>query len=398
MVLVFWLSCAVIGYVYAGYPALMAFRARLASRRASAHEPDRLPSVSIVVAVRNEGTRIAGRVENLLALDYPGAREIIIASDGSTDDTVAALARFGQAVQVIALPPGGKAAALNAAVARASHDLLVFTDARQRFAGDALIEIARPFSDPHVGAATGELVLDCEARGRRGLQERRLAAPGSVAAPERRVVRERRTIRSTIADGLGLYWRYEKTIRRCESAVYSTLGATGAIYAMRRSLWQPLPPETILDDVLAPMRVVLAGFRVVSTEKATAFDRGADDGAAEVRRKVRTLAGNFQILCLEPRLLLPWRNPVWLQYVSHKIGRLLVPYALLTLFASSVALAPRSALYAAALAAQCGLYLLAGYGSWLDLRSSLAARATARQPAPAWQPAERPGPQEALHG
>jgi hypothetical protein len=189
---------------------------------------------------------------------------------------------------------------------------------------------------------TGELILDCERPERDAAME-----PGCA-----------------IADGIGMYWRYEKTLRRLESRLGSTLGATGAIYAMRRAAWQPLPPDTILDDVLAPMRCVLDGSRVVFNERAVAYDHGAPDTRAEARRKARTLAGNWQILALEPRLLLPWRNPVWLQYVSHKVGRLLVPYALLAAMASSIALADRSIVYAAALLLQCLLYLLGGYGAW----------------------------------
>src|SRR5262249_51925094 len=150
-------------------------------------------------------------------------------------------------------------------------------------------------------------------------------------ASDRRTEDRRRSVRSTIADGVGLYWKYEKHIRKSESAIDSTLGATGAIYAMRRSLYQPLPADTVLDDVLTPMRVVLAGYRVVFNDRAHAFDRAAVNADAEARRKVRTLAGNFQILAIEPRLLLPIRNRVWLQYVSHKIGRLVVPYAMLAM-------------------------------------------------------------------
>jgi cellulose synthase/poly-beta-1,6-N-acetylglucosamine synthase-like glycosyltransferase len=191
-------------------------------------------------------------------------------------------------------------------------------------------------------------------------------------------------VASTIADGVGVYWRYEKELRRRESAVGSTLGATGAIYALRRTLWQPLPPDTILDDVLAPMRVVLAGHRVVFNDKARAFDRAAVDANAELRRKVRTLAGNYQILRLEPRLLLPWRNPVWLQYLSHKIGRLLAPYALLAAFFANMALAERAVLYQVLLAGQVAFVLLAGYGAVLDFaarRSPGASRAAADTPA-----------------
>ncbi len=141
-----------------------------------------------------------------------------------------------------------------------------------------------------------------------------------------------------MGDGVGFYWRYEKALRRLESEVGSMLGATGAIYALRRALWQPLPPGTILDDVLAPMRAVLAGSRVCFEPRAQAFDYTPPDASTESRRKIRTLAGNVQILWFEPRLLVPFVNPVWLQYSSHKVGRLLVPYALMTLLASSIIL------------------------------------------------------------
>jgi cellulose synthase/poly-beta-1,6-N-acetylglucosamine synthase-like glycosyltransferase len=135
---------------------------------------------------------------------------------------------------------------------------------------------------------------------------------------------------------------------------------------MRRSLWQPLPADTILDDVLTPMRVVMAGYRVLFEERACAFDRTASDSSAEGRRKLRTLAGNYQLLWLEPRLLLPWRNPAWVQFMSHKVGRLLVPYALPVLLVLSFLLAQHSPFYAALFAAQGAFYLLATYGAWLE--------------------------------
>jgi cellulose synthase/poly-beta-1,6-N-acetylglucosamine synthase-like glycosyltransferase len=335
--------------------------------------------VSIIIAARNEANRLASRIENLLQLDYPASRrQIIVVSDGSTDDTLATLAPFASSIDIVAVPAGGKALALNAGVARARHDLLVFADARQVFARDALIELTAPFHSQRVGVVTGELLLDGESPGRRVASRR--AQPGAgVARDRRRGPDRRRTLTSTIADGVGLYWRYEKSIRRSESAVGSMLGATGAIYAMRRAFWKPLPAGTILDDVLAPMRAVLAGQRIVFTERARAFDRVAEDARAEASRKIRTLAGNFQILWLEPRLLIPWRNPVWVQYVSHKIGRLLAPYALLALLVSSAALAASGALYTAALGAQCLFYLLAGYGAWLERRDA----EPAANPAPA---------------
>jgi cellulose synthase/poly-beta-1,6-N-acetylglucosamine synthase-like glycosyltransferase len=286
---------------------------------------------------------------------------------------------------VIAVPAGGKALALNAGVERARFDIVVFADARQVFASDALRQLLAPFADRRVGAVSGELLLDAEARCRRDDRDRRAferRAGGRAAACDRRARERRLASRSSIADGVGLYWRYEKHMRRLESRLGSTLGATGAIYAIRRALYRPLPPDTILDDVLTPMRIVIAGYRVVFNENAKAFDRAADNADAEARRKIRTLAGNYQILALEPSLVLPWRNPVWIQYISHKLGRLAVPYAMLATLVSSIVLASH-AFYAVALAAQVLFFLLAGAGALLDFAAQ---RGEAVRPADATPP------------
>lgn len=343
----FWLSAFLVLYVYVGYPLLVAAWGRLTHPSPASRRPFRQgdwPSISIVIAARNEAHRLADRVRNLLDQQYPGEREIIVVSDGSTDDPASALAALGNDVRLIQLPPGGKPLALNAGVAAGRGDILIFADARQEFAPGAIARLVENFADPAVGGATGELMLDCEL--------------DSDAADE-----------SSVGEGIGLYWKYEKWIRRSESRVWSTLGATGAIYALRRRVWRPLPATTLLDDVLAPMRAVLAGYRVVFDERAIAFDTASKDAAAEARRKTRTLAGNYQILALEPRLLLPFVNPIWIQYVSHKIGRLVVPWILVALFATSATLAPGGgAIYIAALVLQLGFYGLAAAGGWLSVR------------------------------
>ncbi len=344
---VFWASIVFVAYVYAGYPLLLALWSALAGRPARkrpAGDRSPLPAVSVVVAARNEAARLPARVSNLLEQSYPSPIEIIVVSDGSTDGTAAALAPFGDRVRLIELPRGGKPLALNAGAAAARGDILVFADARQRFSPDAILALVSNFADAEVGAVTGELILDCE-----------LPAEGPVRS-------------SSVADGVGLYWKYEKRLRRHESRVHATLGATGAIYAMRRQLWRPLPAETLLDDVLAPMRVVLGGKRVVFEPRARAYDRVAPNGPAEARRKTRTLAGNYQILSLEPRLLVPFVNPVWLQYVSHKIGRLIVPWALVAAFLSSAVLALDRWPYALALMVQLCFYGLAALGGWMESR------------------------------
>jgi len=367
MVTAFWLLTALVFYVYVGYPLLIHVWAL--SKRSTRSERSRWePSVSFVIASRNEAPRILGRIDNLRQLDYPsGKQQIIVVSDGSTDETADVLARMPH-VMGIEVPASGKACALNAGVARATNDILVFADTRQGFAPDALRALVAPFRDSRVGAVSGELVLDGEARDRRQDDDRREAerrTPGERPGSRRWLIR-RTPAASTVTDGVGLYWRYEKQIRRDESAVGSMVGATGAIYAMRRSLWQPLPSDTILDDVLTPMRCVMAGYRVLFEERACAFDRTATDANAEGRRKLRTLAGNYQLLWLEPRLLLPWRNPAWVQFVSHKVGRLLVPYALPLLLLLSMLLARRAPVYAAAFTVQTMFYLLAAYGAWLE--------------------------------
>ncbi len=383
MTILFWLSAFLIAYVYLGYPAMLGVWARLRRmrRHVAAHERDgrwperiardRLPGVSIVVAARNEAARLPARIANLLALDYPAdRRQIIVVSDGSTDGTDQALARYGSSIEVVSIPQSGKALALNAGVERAVHDILVFADARQRFACGALRALVAPFADARIGGVSGELVLDAE-----------LSRPDAGGD-------------SPVRSGVGAYWRFEKWLRRRESEVGSLVGATGAIYALRRSLWRPLPAETILDDVLAPMRAVLAGYRVVFTDRAQAFDYAASTSQAESRRKVRTLAGNVQLLWLEPRLLVPFVNPVWLQFCSHKLGRLAVPYALVALMAGSIALAPQHPIYALALGAQCAFYLLAGYGACLELRSEERARRAVGQPmaaAMSWRSEPRKG-------
>ena len=353
MEFLFWVSAGVIAYVYFGYPLVLGVWAavvcRLKPGPANIHCDDAntgnrvqqaeggLPGVSVIIAARDEARRLPARIENILASDYPKDRlQIIVASDGSRDDTAEGLAPYVDRITLLLLPASGKAGALNAAVRAASHPLLVFADARQRFAPDAIRRLATHFDDPSIGAVSGELMLDAQG--------------------------------STIGEGVGAYWNYEKWLRRREAIVGSTLGVTGAIYAMRRSLWRPLPADTILDDVMAPMRVVLEGYRVTFDDRARAYDEAARDAAAELQRKSRTLAGNYQLLAREPRLLVPIINPVWLQFVSHKVGRLMVPYALVAMLASNVWLASWSLFYALALTAQLGFYGLAAYGALLDHR------------------------------
>ncbi len=338
MKLVFFASVAIIAYAYFVYPAIIVVWARLFPRRVAKRY--RQVPVSVVIAARDEEANISARIENLLAQEYPRALlEVVVVSDGSTDRTADLARQFANhGVNVVECSSQvGKAAALNIGVATASHGIVVFADARQRFSSNAIAELVSMFHDERVGAVSGELIL--------------------LASEDVGEVHE----------GVGLYWRYEKLIRRSESAVASVVGATGSIYAVRRRLYEPLAPNTLLDDFLVPMRIVLAGYRVIFIRAARAFDLSSQTAKREFARKVRTLAGNFQAVALEPRLLDVRANPVIFQFVSHKLLRLVVPYCCLAAWVTS-ALLP-GPLYAAAFALQTLFYAL-GILNLTPLRNS----------------------------
>ncbi|HUP41805.1 MAG TPA: glycosyltransferase family 2 protein [Thermoanaerobaculia bacterium] len=337
---VFWTSFFVVSYVYVGYPLLVAVWSRCARRPVC--KGDWQPTVSLVIAAHNERETIVRKLDNCLELDYPADKlEVVVSLDGPTDGTdrvvlerCAGTAGSGRPVRVVrSVRHEGKAAALNRAVAAATGQVLVFCDARQRIEPQAVRELVADLADPSVGAVTGELML--------------------LDDDEREA-----------ADGVGLYWRYEKLLRSMESRIHSTVGATGALYAIRRELYQTIPGQAILDDVFVPMAAVLAGKRTVFEPLARALDHVCPP-ELEFRRKVRTLAGNFQLLALMPELLQPWRNPVFVQFLSHKLGRLLAPHFLLLLLLSNLLL--RDGFYLLFLVGQCSFYLLAGAG-WLVSR------------------------------
>ena len=338
----FWSCVALLAYAHAGYPALVRVWAWLSPRRLSALGGE--PEVSVLVVAQDEAARIGARIENLLAQDYPKDRlTILIASDGSTDGTAERARAHQQGnVHVFAFTaPRGKPAVLNDVAPAARGEVLVFADARQRFESGALRALVAPFADPEVGVVSGELMITSAADG------------------------------NAVGEGASFYWRYEKFLRRCESRIDSTVGATGAIYAIRRALFEPLPADTLLDDVLLACRIVRRGYRAIFEPKARAHDRPAATGDAEFRRKLRTLAGNFQLFSRERWLLHPLRNRLWLQTVSHKGLRLLCPLLLLGALGTSLFLLD-SPIYAGALVGQIAFYAAALGGRALRHRGKSA--------------------------
>jgi biofilm PGA synthesis N-glycosyltransferase PgaC len=337
---VFWLSAALIGYSYLGYPAWLWLRGRWSPRpvrRSSGRSSCQIsaaPAVTAVMVVRNEEAVIARKLDNLLTLDYPHEKlDLVVVSDGSSDRTPAILADYAHDSRVLTrlrtlIKPAseGKAAGLNDAIKLATGEVLLFTDARQQIESSALRLLIENFADPDVGAASGELMLGDPATGETG-------------------------------EGMGLYWRMEKKISELESASGSVAGATGAIYCARRKLLEasPLPKGTILDDVLLPMQIVRKGSRVIFDSRARAWDSPDLGEGREFSRKVRTLSGNYQLLQLAPWLLSS-QNALRFEFITHKLSRLAVPFALLALLIASTFL-PQP-FYRAVLGAQLAFYAL----------------------------------------
>lgn len=265
------------------------------------------PTVSILIAVYNGGAFMRRKLETLRSLAYPKEKvQILVVSDGSTDDTERICGEFqSEGVYLLSVPKGGKAAALNAALPLATGEILFFTDVRQPLDPMVLAHLTANFADPTVGAVTGELRL---LQGEHGEQ----------------------------AD-MDLYWRYEIWARKQHSRIDSLFNTTGAVYAMRRSLAEPLPPDTLTDDAILPQRAFFRGYRIIFDPEAIAYDYPAVAGT-EFRRRMRTPAGLWQVFQRHPRLFTSGRMR-W-HFLSHKFGRLALPWTILAIYASTFALPP----------------------------------------------------------
>ena len=302
----FWISVFLFLYTFAGYP----FAIYLVSSRRKRKDlkfSGTHPTVEIIIVVRNAEDLVADKIETIEALIYPKNKiSTTFISDCSTDSTVANIKRAKNSnVKIIANEfKSTKSACLNSAIMDSKADILFLTDIRQSLDPDCVIKLITHFDDDSVGAVSGELILN-------------------------------NTNNSGFGEGMDAYWRYEKFIRYHESIVDSVPGVTGAVYALRRKYFKEIPSETLLDDVLIPMNLILAGKKVLFEPEAIAYDISSCDLQREKIRKTRTLAGNWQLLQLEPQLLNPFRNRIWLQFVSHKILRLIAPFLLIIILFSS---------------------------------------------------------------
>ncbi|HTM44834.1 MAG TPA: glycosyltransferase family 2 protein [Polyangiaceae bacterium] len=350
MTLLGFFALGLVVYTYAGYPVLVAVWSRIAphpsAQGAGLLHRDFQPTVSVCLSVYNGAQYVVDKIRSLQALDYPPDKiEILIYSDGSTDATellVGEIAQTDPRVKLrVSKQRSGKPSALNALAEVAQGEVLLMTDVRQMVVPVALRRLLDALGDPAIGCVSGNLVL-------------------------------------AGASGAGAYWRYETFIRGAEARLGSMVGVTGSLYALRRLDFQPMPPDLLLDDMFVPLCVARRRKGIVLATEAIAHDRACSDDQ-EFARKVRTIAGNYQLIAKLPWLLVPGKNPLWLAIVSHKLLRLVCPWALVILLGLSwlLAFAPRLSpgergFWFALAAGQLVFYALAALGHRVGRLGALA--------------------------
>ena len=329
----FWVAAGSLLYAYAGFPALVAAVGWL--RRREVNKKPITPSVSLIIAAYNEEENIGERLQNALALDYPQeALEIIVASDGSTDRTETIVGRYtDHRVRLLRLPRRGKISALNAAVAQAQGEILVFSDANSMYDRQALRKLTQNFADAEVGGVVGNTAYTI--------------SPDSESSSR----------------GENLYLNYDSWLKQLESFSGSVISAHGGIYGIRRELYMPVPDPAVSDDFAISTAVIEQGRRLVFESQARSYEAAVPTAGREFRRRTRLMTRGLRVLLLRKRLLNPFRYGFYsLVLFSHKVLRGFLAVALLILFASSLALISSGVLYSVAAAAQVILYGAAGAG------------------------------------
>jgi cellulose synthase/poly-beta-1,6-N-acetylglucosamine synthase-like glycosyltransferase len=332
--ILFWGAAALIVYTHLGYP--LALRVLVATRRRPSLEPgtwEELPRVSLIVPAYDEEEVIAAKVANALSLDYPRERlQLIVASDGSADAT-AERARAAGADLVLELPAGGKVAALNAGAECADGELLAFSDANSLWERDALLRLVEPFADAKVGYVCGQ-------------------------------------VRFTDAGGdnlEGAYWRYEMAVREMESALGGVTAGNGAIYAVRRTAYVPLPSSGS-HDLSFPFELAKRGLRSLYAPWARAEERMVPTLEGEFARKRRMMVGLWDIVVGERMLDPRGYSPLFaFELASHRLLRYLSPLLHLVAFLANLVLLGDGWVYTATLLAQLALVAAALLGRWLPL-------------------------------
>lgn len=344
---IFWFCSFLVFYTYIGYGVLLwllvlikrAVRGRAAKKVLPADES--LPEVTFLVCAYNEQDIVEQKMTNIRQLDYPKEKlHVMWVTDGSSDGTNMKLKQFPEVEVVYSPERRGKTAALNHGLRMVKTEITVMTDANTMVNSQSIREIARCFTDPRVGCVAGEKRVMARHKGQ------------------------------TAAEGEGLYWKYESTLKRLDSELYSTMGAAGELNAIRTCLYQPMPENALLDDFIMSMRIVDRGYRIAYTAEAYAMEYGSANLKEESKRKRRIAAGGLQSVWWLRDMMNPLRNAVIaFQFVSHRVLRwTITPFALLALIPVNVALVMMKAgdIYIAALLVQIIFYLSALCGFVLD--------------------------------
>jgi len=336
LISLFWLALVVVLYTYAGYAVVVGLWARLARRSAAVLEADFEPDVTLVVPAYNEADILAAKVRNCLALDYPAEKlRLLFITDGSNDASGEVLAAFPNVQHLHTPERAGKSMAENRAIRYVTTPYVIFTDCNTMLNPEAVRRLVRHYASPAVGAVSGE---------------KRVLSDGSTSGA-----------------GEGLYWKYESFLKRCDSNIYSLMGAAGELVSFRTSLFKPLEADTILDDFVQSMRIVDAGYQVVYEPEAYAMEPPSFSLGEEMKRKVRICAGGWQAMSRLLPLLNPLRQPVVaFLYFSHRVLRwTLTPALLAALLPLNAVLAVQyGGFYTLLLALQGAFYGAAALGWW----------------------------------
>ncbi len=331
----FWSAVVLIAYTYLLFPVVVFLRAQW--RPKPFETADITPPVSMIIAAHNEEQNLVSKLDNIVSYDYPSDRlEVIVASDGSDDDTEEIVRGYEhRGIRLLPLPRVGKAAALNAAVSASSGEVLVFSDANSMYAPDAIRQLVMPLADPQVGGVVGD---------QRYLQKATSAITG---------------------DGERSYWDFDRRLKQWQSIAGSVTSATGAIYAIRRSLFLPVA-EGVTDDFVTSTQVVASGHRLVFAPNGVAYEPVAGSSVSEFQRKVRVITRGLRGVFLMRQLLNPVRYGFYaVQLFTHKVLRRLMVFPLIVVLLTSVLLWHYSLFYQLIALVQLGLYGLAGLGALL---------------------------------
>lgn len=307
MLFLFFLCVVTFLYTFIGYPVLLQLLTKNnTNNHVKSVTVQDLPEITVLLCIYNAADKLEARINNIFSSDYPPEKlNLIIVSDGSSDNPRHVIEHVNNSkITFLEYDENrGKSHALNIGLQKVNTELVAFADVRQLFHNQALKQLVMNFTDKNIGAVSGNLEI---------LKDK-----------------------ESMENDPGLYWKYEKWIRENESKLDSMLGVTGAIYMARHSLIPTVPEDTLLDDMYTPMHMVKNGFKIKFDTLAIAYDSSSSSTAEEFHRKVRTLAGNFQLIAQLPWLLHPTKNPLFWQFTSHKVLRLVMPYSLILLLLSS---------------------------------------------------------------